>query len=353
MEELKRESNDSETNYISEIEVHNLRGVRVVDHDTLESPRFTPRKINVITGCNGSFKTTFLEALTVSLYMTSANIFNARSIFGLASTLRMDPLWHYLLAKDGFEMIINGQYKVSNASLEEVRKVNPIQPINPLVNPVGFRLLKNNEEMRVLRVDVLSILPQSAQISISIQNRNEDEIKVLPTLTFIAFSTPNPISTDFVSNFSPLINFSKMKNSFKKLLNFELIGVKLDEFGRLTFAVSDGNKDVEIQFLGSGFASLILLAMASSNDIVIFDNIENHLHPQLMIKAIELMKESDSQWFITTQSTEFLNYLLLENPDKVMVYEFLKRDSIHIRQIEGNKARELINELSEDLRGLC
>ncbi|BCU67965.1 ATP/GTP phosphatase [Sulfolobales archaeon HS-7] len=352
MEEIKRKSSDIETNYVREIEVHHLRGVSVVDHDTLEPPRLTPRKINVITGCNGSFKTTFLEALTVSLFMTSRNVLKARSIINLASTLRMEPLWQYLLARDGFEMIVNNQYKVRSATFDEIIKVNPMQPVSTMINPVGFILLKNDKEVRIFRVDI-SVLPASAQISISIQDKDRDEVKELSGYTFIAFSTPNPISPDFVSNFSPLMEFSKIKDSLRKLLNFELMGVKMDEFGRLTFVVSNGNKDLEVQFLGSGFASLILLAMASSNDIVIFDNIENHLHPQLMLKAIELMKESNSQWFITTQSTEFLNYLLLENPEEVMVYEFLKRENIHIRQLEGSKASELINELSEDLRGLC
>ena len=76
---------------IHSVEVHNLRGVNVVDHDTSEYPILSPRKINVITGCNGSFKTTLLEALTISLYMASEN--TPRTILGLASTLRMDPLW--------------------------------------------------------------------------------------------------------------------------------------------------------------------------------------------------------------------------------------------------------------------
>jgi len=349
VEEIKRKI-DEEVTYIKEIEVRNLRGVDVIDHDTQNPPRLTPRKINVITGCNGSFKTTFLEALTVSLCMTCRNVFNIKSIFGLASTLRMDPLWNYLLAKDGFEMAIDG-YKVRNASLEEVLKVNPIQPVIPLVNPAGFVLLKNGEVIRTLRMDISSVPPAITQISISI--KDTEEIKTLPSHTFVAFSIPNPITPDFISNFSPLIELSRIKDSLKKLLDYELIGVKIDEFGRLVFVVSKDNKDLEIQFLGSGFTSLMLLAMASSNDIVIFDNVENHLHSQLMLKVIELMRESDSQWFITTQSAEFLNYLVMESPEDVMVYEFLKREKVHIRQIEGSKARELIDELSEDLRGLC
>ena len=95
---------------VQTVEVFSLRGVSVIDHDTLNTPKLLPKKINVITGCNGSFKTTFLEALTVSLFMTSANI--PRTVLGLASTLRMDPLWYYLLAKDGVDMALNG-YRVT------------------------------------------------------------------------------------------------------------------------------------------------------------------------------------------------------------------------------------------------
>ncbi|BCU70015.1 AAA family ATPase [Stygiolobus caldivivus] len=326
---------------VQAVEVYSLRGISVADHETLDPPRLLPKKINVITGCNGSFKTTFLEALTVSLFMTSANI--PRTVLGLASTLRMDPLWYYLLARDGVDMSVNG-YRVTSASLDDLKQVGPVVAI---VNPVGFKLSKDGDT-RILRVDLTSVLPQSVGITLRSETR-----KPLPNFTFISFSMPNPITPDFVNNFSPLINFSKVKELLKKVLGFDLIGVKVDELNRMNFVVAEGDRDVEIQLLGSGFASLLLLILASSNDVVIHDNIENHLHPQLMLKAIDLMRQSSSQWFITTQSIEFLNYLLTAYPEGVMIYEFLKRDKVHVRQIEGKKAKELIDELYEDLRGLC
>lgn len=334
--------------YVDEIAVMKLRDRKVLDHDNLRPPVLHPKKINVITGCNGSFKTTFLEALTVGLYMSSLNTLNSRLIMNLSSTLRMDNLWFYFLAKDGFELTING-YKVSNASDEELLKV-VVPPFNPLIKPVGFKLVKGDKVVRILRID---LQPLPSGINTSIIDSVIDQSIPLSNYSFISFSVPNPLSHDFVTSFMPLVNFSKIKDTLKKVLDYELIGSKFDEFGRPTIIISEGDKDVEIQFLGSGIASLILLTMASSNDIIVFDNIENHLHPQLMLKVIDLMRESKSQWFVSTQSAEFLNYLLNENPEEVMVYEFLKRDEIHIRQIDGEKAKELISELYEDLRGNC
>lgn len=341
MEELKRKTVES-------ITVRQLRGFSVIDHEKGEIPTLHPRKINVIAGCNGSFKTTFLEALTVALSIISPNVYNVRSTFTLASTLRMDPLWHYFLAKGGMDISLN-EYRITHASLDDLFKVRPIQPLQDLALPNGFKLTKDDKVIRILRIDI-------AQNSVlSIQDITPDEIKRLPNYRFVAFSIPNPISVDFINSFLSSVSFASVKDILKKLLNLELVGMKPDEFGRPNIVVTENENDVEIQFLGSGFASLILLTLASSNDIVIYDNIENHLHPQLMFKAIELMKESNSQWFITTQSMEFLDYLLTETDGvNVMVYEFMRRgNSIHIKQIEGSYAKELSQELSEDLRGAC
>ncbi|MUM65943.1 hypothetical protein D1867_12025 [Acidianus infernus] len=340
MEELKR-------NIVKNVTVRQLRGFNVIDHEKGEIPNLHPRKINVIVGCNKTLKTTFLEALTVALLIISPNVYNVRSTT-LASTLRMDPLWHYFLAKEGIDISLN-EYRITNASLDEVSKVSPIQPLQDLALPNGFKLTRDDKVIRILRIDIT--VPQNSVLNI--RDIAQDETKRLPNYRFVAFSIPNPISADFINNFLSSVSFASVKDRLKKLLNLEFIGMKPDEFGRPNIVATEN--DVEIQFLGSGFVSLILLTLASSNDIVIYDNIENHLHPQLMFKAIELMKESNSQWFITTQSTEFLDYLLTETDgDNVMVYEFMRRgNSIHIRQIEGSYAKKLSQELSEDLRGMC
>lgn len=326
MEELKG-------NIVKNVTVRQLRGFSVIDHEKGEIPNLHPRKINVIVGCNDSFKTTFLEALTVALSIISPNVYNVRSTT-LASTLRMDPLWLYFLAKGGIDISLN-EYRITHASLDEVSKVRPIQPIQNLAPPRGFKLTRDNKTIRILRIDITD----SKNPIISMQDVDPDETKRLPNYKFIAFSLPNPISSDFINSFLSSVSFN------------DTIDIKLDELGRPNIVANN----VEIQFLGSGFVSLILLTLASSNDIVIYDNIENRLHPQFMFKAIELMKESNSQWFITTQSTEFLDYLLTETDgDNVMVYEFMRRgNSIHIRQIEGSYAKKLSQELSEDLRGMC
>ena len=111
MEELKRMTVES-------ITVRQLRGFSVIDHEKGEIPTLHPRKINVIAGCNGSFKTTFLEALTVALSIISPNVYNMRSTFTLAFTLRMDSLWHYFLAKGGMDISLN-EYRITDASLDD------------------------------------------------------------------------------------------------------------------------------------------------------------------------------------------------------------------------------------------
>jgi hypothetical protein len=344
MEELKKS-----IYRVSEVRIAKLRGTKILDYETSEEPILNPRKINIVTGCNGSFKTSFLEALTISLCAMYPDVHNLRLLSSLASTLRMDPFWHYFLVKEGIDVTING-YKVISTTYDEVVKVQPSQPLNLIVPPVGIKLVKGDKTLRILRIDIYN-QPPIGWSNITVQG---ELIPNIPHYKFIAFSTPNPLTPEFISNFTPLISFATAKDTLKRLLNIELLGVKVDELNRLVVVIAENSKDVEIQFLGSGLTSFILLTLASSLDIVIYDNIENHLHPQLMLKAIKLMKESNTQWFITTQSEEFLKYLLTEIEEDIVIYEFIRRnEGVYIRQIDGKKAKYLQNEVLEDLRGIC
>ncbi|WP_054837211.1 hypothetical protein [Metallosphaera hakonensis] len=204
------EREETKSTYVNEIGITNLRGRKVLDHDNLKNPILHPKKINVITGCNSSFKTTFLETLTVALYMSSSSTPNSRLIMNLSSTLRMDNLWFYFLARDGFELTLN-DYNVSNALGEEFKTLMP--PFNPVTKPVGFKLYEGGKTLRILRIDVQ---PIPSGINISLVDSVLDQSTPLPKYSFISFSIPNPLTQEFVTAFMPLTNFSKIKEIIKK-----------------------------------------------------------------------------------------------------------------------------------------
>ncbi|WP_252900883.1 hypothetical protein [Vulcanisaeta sp. JCM 14467] len=85
-------------NHIKRVVIEEIRGRRfkVDGPSSKENNKVELRRINVLTGCNGSFKTSILEALTASLLTLNSPSY-AQSLATVAMTLRMDE-WHWCLA---------------------------------------------------------------------------------------------------------------------------------------------------------------------------------------------------------------------------------------------------------------
>ncbi|ADN50817.1 ATP-binding protein [Vulcanisaeta distributa] len=316
----------------------------------------TLSRVNVLTGCNGSFKTSILEALAASLLMLT-DPSRAQSLFTVASTLRMDEFWLYRLLNDGFKLMVD-DVEVKTTSIEELIKLQqpsfsaqPLMPVNPFTKAA---IAEKGNKRGFLRVDVIpvSMFPQQVQYSINITVNKIDGVNY----DFIALSTPNPLTPQFIGSLMKIVDYAKAIKLFNKVfegVEISFMGLKPDEFDKhnIVFVVKDGERP--IQYLGSGYLGLALMVLAASREIVMYDNVELHMHPWLMNKVAELMSDTkDVQWIITTQSSEMLNAMLNNvDLDELLVIESNARGLLRI--YDGREASRRVGELNEDLRGNC
>ena len=316
------------------IGIEKIMGYKVVSDDgsTFETE---PKKINVITGCNGSLKTAFLEALVVSMDMMTNWGRDVYKRWLIASMLRGDTAWVYGLA-DGLEMTVNG-YRVRSVDADDLARM-------------GFRVRAQGV---VLYKDgrPVAVRFRSATTNYS---RVWDRSHVFENFSYIVLHMPEFISEEFVKMLTSVADFGTAIRIIREVLGFEAVYSRIDELNRFTLYVYKNGTEVPIHRLGRGMTNLLLLALASSTDVVIVEDVESSLHPQMMPKAVEIMYGSGSQWFVTTYSSDFLKHVLLERPDDVMVYRFEKKNEVlTISQFDGEQARKIFTDGSEDLRGNC
>ena len=320
---------------IQYIKLEKILGHKVLNEGN-EAFETRPKKINIITGCNGSLKTAFLEALVTTMEMMTGRGYCVHNLHVLCSFLRGDVAWIYSLASDDLEMVVNG-YEVRSIDADTLAKLGM-----KMEDMKGFALLKDKKLLVVNYV-----------------TRENFHLKAVSDFVpedfrYITFYMPQSMTSKFTSMFTSAIDIMKAMKVVREVLGFETVYSKVDSLNRYTFYVVKDGKEVPIERLGRGMMNLVLLALASSNDVVIVDNVENSLHPQMMSKAIDIISKSDSQWFITTYSVDFIAHMLLERPSDVMLYQFEKKDyTLTIRQLDGEQARKVALEEKVDLRGNC
>ncbi|MEM4373245.1 MAG: hypothetical protein QXS59_09370 [Metallosphaera sp.] len=329
---------------VEKVIIRKIRGVSFVNEDGKEV-ELKPSKINIITGSNGSLKTLFLEALSTALlhYSRSPN-----NVVGLLPTLRMDDSWLYYLVSEEVSMTVN-DLTLSNANSEEVLKL--LLPTS-FGHPLRYSGLKvtgpSGEETLIAYYSMVTSTGNSNSVQVSRKGRSRE-------IDFVAYSTPNPMNSLFYGNFLSCVSpgLAKGKEEIKRVLGLDFIGYVPDELGRNQIALLDEReKMLYLPMLGGGISSMVLLLLASSLDVVVYDNVENHLHKTLMVKLIEIMRASRAQWFVTTQSLEFLEFL--DEGKDIQVWQFKRfreKDEVLVRVHRGEEIGEYINELGIDLRG--
>ena len=341
--------------HIRRVVIEEIRGKRFKIDGSLgrENNEVELRRINVLTGCNGSFKTSILEALTASL-LTLTSPSYAKSLAYVAATLRMDELWLYKLLRDGFKLMVD-DITIKTISEPSTKAV--------IIAEDSYRK-RSLSRLEVIRKTSTSWSSwyRYNRYNISI---NVEKIDYSINYDFIALSMPNLLTQRFVNSFIKLISSKSnlylfLLDKFGKVFeDFEIYFYRFeqDEFNRrsIIFAVKNdgGAMKIPIQYLGSGYLGLALMTLAASKDIVIYDNVESRMHPRLMYRAAELMSDAKNvQWIITTQSSEMLE-AILNNVDlnELLVIETSTKGLLRV--YDGDEANRRVKKLDEDLRGSC
>lgn len=168
---------------------------------------------------------------------------------------------------------------------------------------------------------------------------------------------PPDYSAEYLASFS---NYDTLKNNLAKILvnnsNKKLLNKYLREFDdNIEDIIFIGNiisvsykylsNAVNIKSMGKGFYTYltILSAVLSGSKIIIIDEIENGIHFSLMKKLIDniinISKENNIQFFISTHSKEFLeifNNQIQKADINIKLYNIYDKDKI-INAIEYNK----------------
>lgn len=168
---------------------------------------------------------------------------------------------------------------------------------------------------------------------------------------------PPDYSAEYLASFS---NYDTLKNNLAKILvnnnSKKLLNKYLKEFDdNIEDIMFIGNiisvsykylsNAVNIKSMGKGFYTYltILSAVLSGSKIIIIDEIENGIHFSLMKKLIDniinISKENNIQFFISTHSKEFLeifNNQIQKTDINIKLYNIYDKDKI-INAIEYNK----------------
>lgn len=168
---------------------------------------------------------------------------------------------------------------------------------------------------------------------------------------------PPDYSAEYLASFS---NYDTLKNNLAKILvnnnSKKLLNKYLKEFDdNIEDIMFIGNiisvsykylsNAVNIKSMGKGFYTYltILSAVLSGSKIIIIDEIENGIHFSLMKKLIDniinISKENNIQFFISTHSKEFLeifNNQIQKADINIKLYNIYDKDKI-INAIEYNK----------------
>mgnify|MGYP001772878878 CR=1 FL=1 len=311
------------------IEIYNISGAKVIDKEDGTAARMEARRINIFLDCGSTIKTTILGALALSLYMRGSESEDRLRLLG---TMSSDKLWPYRLVRNGFTMIIDG-FKVSKARTREIRHYAP----SDFNVPTGVRLTTSDDKLvRVLILDADS----SEDSDVYYDDNIIDEKYIDNNLSVISFSVQDYMQSDIVAAFSKSVNFAKVMPIVKKILRLNSIYIKSDRFGRLAFYSSflDAD-DFEVSEL-KGMPTLTLLALASSNDVVVVDRVEDQLYPKIWKLMGKIIVSSKSQWFLGTYSRWLLASVLSEIPEETMLFkiERPRSDVVVIDKMRGEEA---------------
>lgn len=270
---------------ISEVAVEGFRGLKIATE---------LKRVNIVVGENGSGKTSFLESIFMSTLFQSDindNDIHTSLIYMLSS--RGDILSAFSALSD------------SKVRLDDV--ITQFEKIDPYSIDVKI----NNEKVAEIRVKsgILSTENLSGPLFSPI-------LRIIKRVN-IKYS-PLYISTFFDSSGNPERIYSIAKRKNKKIeSNFEILR---DEYGQFKLYYDK----LPAYVMGRGLLKreLIQLALMSS-DILLIDEIEDSLHPGLVIKVLnDIKREEGVQVIFTTHVNEVIKMAgkVLDDSEAQVIY---------------------------------
>ena len=322
---------------IRSIEIQTLRGMSVVDNETNDIAKLEPRRINIFLDCTTHVKQDLMEALALAMYLRGPR---SEERLRLLKKMNDDKLWlHYFLQYD-LMMSIDG-LKVTRASTKEVRHFWD----DKASMPVGIKLeTPDGNLVRVLGIDVdhRSDEPTTRHGDIIVDEKYIDRNLSIIPLAIHEYLPPKDVEaiskiTDF-NKALPLLN-QIFREDLGEKIQFDGIAVKTDMYGRLgLYLLIRKLGDARLPDIGKGMLTLTLLALASTNNIVVLDHVEDQLYRVVHNLIGQLIALSESQWFVGMYNYPMLYSILKRRPNDTMLYVLTReKNTLRIGKIKGEE----------------
>ncbi|MFC7082389.1 ATP-binding protein [Halorussus caseinilyticus] len=202
------------------------------------------------------------------------------------------------------------------------------------------------------------------------------ELGLPPRNTFVERPTPTNLTT-FIKSTATTDDIKRTDDNQES--------VKIDDIGdfiqerdivdnlksfsldTLIFETEDGEKEpIPFDFMGDGFKAIVgllweLMDDDVENQIVLIEEPENHMHPGYVLKLvhflIDLARDENVQFFITTHDHDFIKDFFADMPDEKRDYledEFslVKMDDFGAEVLDYETAEHDLKDLHLDLRGI-
>nr|WP_011225225.1 AAA family ATPase [Sulfolobus islandicus]CAG38268.1 hypothetical protein [Sulfolobus islandicus] len=255
---------------ISEVKIEGFRGLEIASK---------LKRVNIVVGENGSGKTSFLESIFMSaLFQSDINDNDVNTSLYYVLNSRGDML-------SAFSSLSDSKVTLDNTTTQFKK-----------VDPYSLDVEINNEKVAEIRIKsgILTTETLSGPLLLPV-------VKIVKRVE-IKYS-PIYISTFFDSSGNPerIYSIAKRKNREKIKSDLEILQ---DQFG--LFKIYYGKLPAYVMGRGLLKRELIRLALMSSN-ILLIDEIENSLHPDLVMEVLKDIKdEENTQVIFTTHVNEVI-----------------------------------------------
>ncbi len=271
--------------------------------------KFTPG-LNIILGPNNAGKTTLLESIMIPLILSYTNTMEAYTFLHIYEAAR-GSLLHafYSLANKEAKTCLNlaSSNGSSSMSCASITISNAIESIgDSMVNVASIAMRSKTRDCGITYV-----FKGSGQVSINIGNKcNESEVRfsaipsgIIPYNSFdTIIGTLKRTNPELVDNVT--VNFDN--DSYR-------LDLGVDAWNRAVVLVKRDNEETSIFYsIGRGLQRTFqILFMTLISDIVLLDEIESAMHPELMSElSSKLIKSMEGkQVILTSQSIEAVTAL--------------------------------------------
>lgn len=313
---------------LKNIDIQNYRAIKQISLNNFAN-------INIFTGAANAGKSSILEAV---YFLCNINIDTLNNILKIRNFTDEKDMFSALF----YDYNTKNNIKINGIIVDDI--TCSISSGNSIVYDSldnWLNLIKIDYNIDFLGVSYSAFLDNNLKLQMKLDNN---------------FFPPD-YSAEYLASFS---NYDTLKNNLAKILvnnnSKKLLNKYLREFDdNIEDIMFIGNiisasykylsNAVNIKSMGKGFYTYltILSAVLSGSKIIIIDEIENGIHFSLMKKLIDniinISKENNIQFFISTHSKEFLeifNNQIQKADINIKLYNIYDKDKI-INAIEYNK----------------